>query len=64
MNARVFSGVGYQLAGPFVAVVNAVLTAFTRYRIDQTGTLIKGPEATIMNEATLSPPGCARAAPT
>jgi len=64
MNAKVFSGVGYQLAGPFVAVVNTVLSAFTKYRIDQSGTLIKGPEATILDESTQAPPGCASAAKT
>jgi hypothetical protein len=64
MNGKVFSGVGYQLAGPFVAVVNTVLSAFTKYRIDQSGTLIKGPEATILDESTQAPPGCASAAKT
>ncbi len=64
MNAKVFSGVGYQLSGPFVAVVDTVLKAFTKYQIDQTGTLIKGPEATIMNESTQAPPGCASSAKT
>jgi hypothetical protein len=62
MNAKVFSGVGYQLSAPFVTVVNAVLAVFSKYRIDQSGTLIPGPHADIMNETTQGPPGCASAA--
>ena len=64
MTGKVYSGVGYQLAGPFVAFVNTVLSSFTSYRIDQSGTLIPGPEADILNEVTQIPSGCASAAKT
>jgi hypothetical protein len=59
INAKVYSGVGYQLSGPFVKFVNTVLSAFTRYRLDQSGTLIKGPEADIMHGDTQIPKNCA-----
>ncbi len=59
INAKVYSGVGYQLSGPFVKFVNTVLAAFTRYRLDESGTLIKGPEAEIMHGDTQIPKNCA-----
>jgi hypothetical protein len=64
MTGKIYSGVGYQLAGPFVAFVNTVLSTFTSYRIDQSGTLIAGPEADILNEVTQIPSDCASAAKT
>jgi hypothetical protein len=59
INAQVYSGVGYQLSGPFVKFVNTVLSAFTRYRLDESGTLIKGPHAEIMHGDTQIPRNCA-----
>jgi len=59
MRVSMDSGVGYQLAGPFVAFVNTILSSFTKYRLEKNGTLIPGPHADLMNENTQAPPGCA-----
>ena len=58
MNGRIDSGVGYQLPAAFVKVVNGVLSVFTRYRIEGSGTLIPGPEGEFMNLPAEVPAGC------
>jgi hypothetical protein len=55
MNGALDSGVGYQLPDPLGEVINDVLSVFARYRIDQTGTLIKGPGGELMNLAVEIP---------
>jgi hypothetical protein len=41
-SATVDSGVGYQLNSTFVAVVNGILSVFTKYRMDKEGTIVGG----------------------
>lgn len=53
------SGVGYSLSGFVVDVVNTFLAAFTSYRIDKAGTLLKGPSKLLFHGNTQIPSACA-----
>ena len=61
MRASADAGVGYKLPGPLVAFINTLLSSFTRYRLDQKGSLISVPKppATLLQTSTELPSGCA-----
>jgi hypothetical protein len=58
-SASIDSGVGYQLPGPIVDFVNAVLSLFTKYRMDKDGVLIPGYKGTLFQINEDIPTGCA-----
>ncbi|MEP6547292.1 MAG: hypothetical protein ABJD53_07475 [Gammaproteobacteria bacterium] len=59
MTGDIDSGVGYQLPSAYVAVINGVLSLFTKYHIEETGTIIPGPKSQFMNLPVEIPAGCA-----
>jgi hypothetical protein len=61
MRASTDAGVGYKLPGPLVAFINTLLSRFTRYRLDQKGSLMSVPKppATLLEVKTELPGGCA-----
>jgi len=55
---RIDSGVGYQVPGPVVELINAVLSLFSSARMERTGTLIPGPGGIFMKIDQDIPGGC------
>lgn len=58
-SATIDSGVGYKLPTAVVALVNNVLSLFTKYRMDQEGTLIQGWGGKLFDINEDIPAGCA-----
>ena len=58
MNGIINAGVGYQLPASFVAVVNGILSVFTKYRITGSGHLLEVPDHPFMKLDESIPPGC------
>jgi hypothetical protein len=58
-SATVESGVGYQLPGWLVDVVNGVLAQFSKYRIEREGKLIPGAGGELFNVSEDIPQHCA-----
>jgi hypothetical protein len=59
MNGVLGGGVGYQLPAKFVAVLNGILSVFTKYRITGTGHLFEVPGYQFMKIDEDFPSGCA-----
>jgi hypothetical protein len=59
MNGVLNGGVGYQLPAKFVAVINGILSVFTKYRITGTGHLFEVPDYQFMKLDEDIPTGCA-----
>jgi hypothetical protein len=53
------SGVGYQLPHKLIAVINGILSTFTKYKISEIGTLIPGPNPQFMDLNVEIPQNCA-----
>jgi hypothetical protein len=53
-----YSGVGYAIAPFIVDAVNYVLSFFTDVRIDQAGSILKGPNTNLFHGKTEVPTGC------
>jgi hypothetical protein len=53
------SGVGYQLSRKFLAVINGILSVFTKYKIPDSGVLIPGPHPQFMDLNVEIPQNCA-----
>ncbi|HEY2683113.1 MAG TPA: hypothetical protein VGI93_06375 [Steroidobacteraceae bacterium] len=58
-SATIDSGAGYQLPAPFVAIVNGILSVFTKYRMDKEGTLKQGWGGPLFQINQDIPTGCA-----
>jgi hypothetical protein len=58
-SATIDSGAGYQLPGPFVDIVNVILSAFSKYRMDKEGTLKSGWGGPLFQINEDIPAGCA-----
>jgi hypothetical protein len=58
IEAVLYSGVGYAIAPFIVDAVNYVLSFFTDVRIDQAGSILKGPNTTLFHGKTEVPGGC------
>jgi hypothetical protein len=58
-SATIDSGAGYQLPAPFVAIVNGILSIFTKYRMDKEGTLKQGWGGPLFQINQDIPKGCA-----
>ena len=59
MNGVLNGGVGYQLPAKFVAVINGILSVFTKYRITGSGHLFEVPDYPFMKLDEEFPTGCA-----
>jgi hypothetical protein len=55
---RSFYGAGYQLPAPFAAIVNGILSVFTKYRMDKEGTLMQGWSGPLFQINQDIPTGC------
>jgi hypothetical protein len=58
IEAVLYSGVGYAIAPFIVDAVNYVLSFFTDVRIEQAGSILKGPNTTLFHGKTEVPGGC------
>ncbi|HEY2682665.1 MAG TPA: hypothetical protein VGI93_04085 [Steroidobacteraceae bacterium] len=55
------SGVGYKVPAAFANLINGVLSVFTKYRMEQQGTIIKGWSGTLFDRYENIPEGCSPA---
>ena len=60
-SASIDSGVGYKVPAAFAQLINGVLSIFTKYRIDQQGTLIPGWSGPLFDRYENIPTGCSPA---
>jgi hypothetical protein len=60
-SAALDSGVGYKVPAAFAKLINGVLSVFTRYRMEEQGTLIKGWSGPLFNRYENIPEGCSPA---
>jgi hypothetical protein len=60
-SASIDSGVGYKVPAAFAQLINGILSVFTKYRMDQQGTLIQGWGGPLFNLYENLPEGCAPA---
>jgi hypothetical protein len=56
-------GIGYSLPKAVVAIVNAILSAFTSYRIQEQGTIAKSKPTELFHGKTQIPGGCSASSP-
>ncbi|MBS1803478.1 MAG: hypothetical protein JST28_08925 [Acidobacteria bacterium] len=59
IDARLYSGLGYAMPKWLTDAVNYVLSFFTESRVDQVGSILKGPEAPLFHGDTSIPRDCA-----
>jgi hypothetical protein len=59
MNGIINAGVGYQLPASVVAVINGILSVFTKYKISGSGHLLEVPDHPFMQLDESIPPSCA-----
>jgi hypothetical protein len=59
VNGVINGGVGYQLPAKFVAVINGILSVFTKYQISGSGHLLQVPDRNFMQIDESIPPNCA-----
>jgi hypothetical protein len=60
-SASIDSGVGYKMPAAFAQLINGVLSLFTKYRVDQQGTLIQGWSGPLFDRYENIPEGCSPA---
>ena len=60
-SATIDSGVGYKMPAAFAKLINGILSIFTKYRMDQQGTLIQGWGGPLFNRYENIPEGCSPA---
>jgi hypothetical protein len=60
-SATLDSGVGYKVPAAFAQLINGILSVFTKYRMDQQGTLIQGWGGPLFNLYENIPEGCSPA---
>jgi hypothetical protein len=62
-SATIDSGVGYKVPAAFAQLINSVLSIFTKYRMDQQGTIIQGWGGTLFDRYENIPQNCSPGAP-
>jgi hypothetical protein len=60
-SATIDSGVGYKMPAAVAQLINGLLSIFTKYRMDQQGTLIQGWGGPLFNVYENTPEGCSPA---